>query len=83
MSLKFSCTDFDELDNMGDMEIATMGVASRAAEVAQKKFDEWIKEQPLVYSQKDRMSVFWYVRKEHTLFSHTARLVNIEEIKNE
>lgn len=85
MSLKFYIEDFTEYH---PSDIHARDVASRpltpseCMRVAQKKHDEYIKQQPVVYGYcKDGNREWWNRLREPCEDTHTARLVNIEEIK--
>lgn len=77
MSLKFSCAVKECIETHGCLDNIQTDIAERVQRRCQKKFDEWLANQPVVYGTPD-LDLGW--TNEVYGQRHKARLVNIEEI---
>jgi len=76
MKLKYEPKDF--LIKNRDQGMVS---AVYATKIAQKKYDEFIEQQPVVYGHKELIWMYGPPGQKSVLDTHTARLVNIEEIE--
>ena len=87
MKFKFNIEEFRKhyghISSMANLQNKSFNVIEIAHEWHQKKHDEWIESQQVIYGecQPYNSNEWWNLQIEPEKTTHTARLVNIEEIK--